>query len=222
MAGQQAAAEASVTGSFLAFIGISILVIVTPGPDTAMTVRNTLLGGRGGGLFTALGVATGQAVWALATSVGVVTLLVASEPVFNAVKLAGAAYLVFLGAQALVGAWRGTASIEIAASERPRRRLSARAGFIQGLLSDLGNPKMAVFFSSLLPQFAPQHGNVFMTLVLLGLVFCALTFAWLAFYAVAIARLGALLRRSAIRRTLDAVMGTVLIALGLRLAAEQR
>jgi threonine/homoserine/homoserine lactone efflux protein len=209
------------TGSFLAFLGISILVIVTPGPDTAMTVRNTLLGGRAGGLATAFGVATGQAVWALATSVGVVALLVASEPVFNAVKFAGAAYLVFLGGQALWAAWRGTPPAQTAAAI-PARRLSPRASFLQGLLSDLSNPKMAVFFSSLLPQFAQQQGDVFLTLVLLGFVFCAMTFAWLALYAVAIARLGALFQRSAVRRALDAAMGTVLIALGLRLAVEQR
>src|SRR5437588_5995543 len=90
-----------VTGHFAAFLGISLVVIVTPGPDTALTIRNTLLGGRASGVFTALGVAAGQAVWALATSLGIVALLVASEPVFVAVKLAGAAYLVILGAQAL-------------------------------------------------------------------------------------------------------------------------
>jgi threonine/homoserine/homoserine lactone efflux protein len=210
-----------VTGSFVAFLGISILVIVTPGPDTAMTVRNTMLGGRSGGLSTALGVATGQAIWALATSAGIVALLVASEPVFNAVKLAGAAYLVFLGAHALLAAWRGTTPMH-SAGVAPTRRLSPRVGFVQGLLSDLGNPKMAVFFSSLLPQFAPQQGDVFASLVMLGLIFCAMTFAWLALYAAAIARLGALFQRSAMHRALDAAMGTVLIALGLRLAAEQR
>lgn len=211
------------SGSFLAFIGISILVIVTPGPDTAMTVRNTLLGGRIGGVFAAFGVATGQAIWALATSVGLVALLVASEPVFNALKYAGAAYLVFLGAQALIGACRGTApSLQAPAATRCASRLSPRASFVQGLLSDLGNPKMAVFFSSLLPQFAPREGEVFATLIGLGLVFSAMTFLWLAVYAAAIARLGALLQRSGIRRALDAVMGTVLIALGLRLAVEQR
>ena len=207
-------------GSFLAFIGISILVIVTPGPDTAMTVRNTLIGGRRGGIATALGVAMGQSIWALATSIGIVALLVASELVFNALKFAGAAYLIFLGAQALLEAWRGTAPAIVV--NAPVRRLSPRAAFVQGLLSDLGNPKMAVFFSSLLPQFAPQQGDVFATLVSLGLVFCFMTFAWLTLYAAAIARLGAWLQRSAIRRTLDAAMGTVLIALGLRLAAEQR
>lgn len=85
---------------------VAVVVIVTPGPDTALTIRNTLLGGRRGGVFTAMGVAAGQATWALATSVGVATLLAASEPVFVAVKLGGAAYLVFLGIQALRGAWR--------------------------------------------------------------------------------------------------------------------
>src|SRR5882672_12662327 len=94
------------TGPLLAFLGISALVIMTPGPDTAITIRNTLLGGRIGGLATALGVAVGQAIWALATSAGIVALLVASEPVFLAVKYAGAAYLVILGAQALFQALR--------------------------------------------------------------------------------------------------------------------
>src|SRR5216684_178412 len=92
------------TGPLLTFLGISILVIVTPGPDTAITIRNTLAGGRAGGIATALGVATGQAIWALATSVGIVALLVTSEPLFLAVKYAGAAYLVVLGGQALWGA----------------------------------------------------------------------------------------------------------------------
>jgi threonine/homoserine/homoserine lactone efflux protein len=213
----------AMTSSFLAFLGISILVIVTPGPDTAVTVRNTLLGGRGGGVFTALGVATGQAIWALATSIGIVALLVASEPLFAAVKFAGAAYLVFLGGQALLAALRGGGP-DVPAGGGPvsGRRLPPSSAFLQGLISDLGNPKMAVFFSSLLPQFAPQGEGAFAMLVLLGLVFCALTFAWLTIYAFAIARIGTVLRRSKIRRTLEAAMGTVLIALGLRLTAEQR
>ena len=85
------------TVPLLAFLGISALVIMTPGPDTAITIRNTLTGGRVGGFATALGVATGQAIWALAASAGIVALLVASEPLFLAVKYAGAAYLIWLG-----------------------------------------------------------------------------------------------------------------------------
>ena len=94
---------------FVAFLGIAVLVIVTPGQDTALTIRNSLLGGRRGGILTALGGSTGQAFWTLAATAGIAALLVASEPVFAFVKLVGAAYLVFHGAQALVDACRSRA-----------------------------------------------------------------------------------------------------------------
>ncbi|HEY7489113.1 MAG TPA: LysE family translocator [Streptosporangiaceae bacterium] len=204
--------------SLLAFLGVSALVIMTPGQDTALTVRNTLSGGRRGGLVAALGVCSGQTVWTLATSVGLSALLVASEPAFLAVKYVGVAYLLFLGAQAIRDAIRGTAHAhETAAGEGVRRR-SAALSFRQGLISDLGNPKMAVFFTSLLPQFGTQ----FFALMLLGLLFSVMTFLWLAGYASVVASMGDLLRRGRARRILDAVTGTVLVGLGLRLAAEHR
>ncbi len=207
------------SASFLAFLGISILVIVTPGPDTAITVRNTLLGGREGGIATALGVSTGQMIWAMATSLGLVALLLASEPVFQAVKLAGAAYLIWLGVQSLLGAWRGTAPDQSVAGSP---RLAPVVAFRQGVINDLGNPKMAVFFASVLPQFAPEGQGMLSGLVALGLVFSGLTFVWLAAYAAAVSAAGSLLKRSGIRRVIEAVTGTVLVALGLRLATEQR
>ena len=210
-------------GSLLAFLGISALVIATPGPDTAITIRNTLLGGRAGGLATAMGVATGQAIWALATSVGIVTLLVASEPLFLAVKYAGAAYLVVLGIQSLRAAFRSAAPLSVAMKSLPAaQRLAPRVAFRQGVISDLGNPKMAAFFTSLLPQFAPAGDASFAALALLGLLFSLMTLSWLAGYALAIARAGALFERPVVRRTLDGVTGAVLIGLGVRLAAEDR
>src|SRR5918995_846490 len=136
------------TGPLIAFIGIAALVICTPGPDTAMTIRNALLGGRSAGLATALGVSTGLAIWAVATSAGIVALLIASEPLFLAVKYAGAAYLVWLGFQALREALRPSASAGGQhAAAAPLRRLTPFAAFRQGVISDLGNPKMAVFFA---------------------------------------------------------------------------
>jgi len=209
--------------SFLAFLGISVLVIVTPGPDTAITVRNTILGGRRGGLATALGVSTGQAIWAAATSAGLVAILLASEVIFQAVKLFGAAYLVYLGAQSLWSAFRPHRRMQdAAAGPRLVQRLAARAAYRQGVISDLGNPKMAVFFASILPQFAPAGEGMFSMLILLGLVFSLLTLSWLAFYAVAIDKAGAFLRRPWVRRIFDGIMGTVLVALGLRLATEHK
>lgn len=197
-----------------AFLAISALVIVTPGQDTALTIRNSLLGGRRAGVFTALGVSSGQAVWALATSIGIAALIVAFEPAFHALKLAGAAFLVYLGAQALYAALRG---------QRTEQRstggtLNGATALRQGLLSNLGNPKMAVFFTSLLPQF----GSSFPVLLGLGLVFCLMTFTWLTAYAFAVAKAGDLLRRPAIKRAFDALLGAVLVALGLRLATDRR
>jgi threonine/homoserine/homoserine lactone efflux protein len=201
--------------AFFAFFAVAALVIVTPGQDTALTVRNSLLGGRRGGTFTAAGVAAGQAVWTLAASAGLAALLVASEPAFLAVKVLGAAYLVFLGVQSIVHAVRGHPQVTTTRG----KELTPRAAFRQGLVSNLGNPKMAVFFTSLLPQFG---GESFGALLALGLVFCAMTFVWLSAYAAAVAKAGDVLRRPAIKRVLDTVVGVILVSLGLRLATERR
>jgi threonine/homoserine/homoserine lactone efflux protein len=204
-----------VTASLVTFLSVSALVIATPGPDTAITINGTVGGGRRGGVFTALGVSCGQTVWTLAASAGISALLVASEPAFLAVKYLGAAYLVALGLHAIWSAARQEPAAPATAGKPARR--GALACYRRGLLSDLGNPKMAVFFTSLLPQF----GTGFAALALLGLMFCAMTFLWLACYAMAVAKLGHLLRRSPARRVLDAVTGSVLVALGVRLAIEQ-
>jgi threonine/homoserine/homoserine lactone efflux protein len=205
--------------SLLAFVAVSAVVICTPGQDTALTIRNTLAGGRRSGVATAGGVALGQGVWTVAASAGVVALLSASEPVFRALKLVGAAYLVYLGVQSLWAAIRGGKPRPYAVGAGLARPSSHRA-LRQGVLSNLGNPKMAVFFASLLPQFAPDGSGSFVTLLAFGLLFCAMTFAWLTLYAATVARLGRLLTGT-VRRALDAVTGVVLVALGLRLATER-
>jgi threonine/homoserine/homoserine lactone efflux protein len=204
-------------GELAAFLGVSAIVICTPGQDTALTIRNSLLGGRGAGVFTAVGVSTGQALWALATSAGLAALLVASEPVFLALRLAGAAYLVLLGCQALLAAVRGRPVAH--GRTVSGGSLAAAAAFRQGVLSNLGNPKMAVFFTSLLPQFGEAS---FAALLGLGLLFSAMTLVWLTAYAAAVARAGDVLRRPRIRRLLDALVGAVLVTLGLRLATDRR
>jgi threonine/homoserine/homoserine lactone efflux protein len=198
----------------LGFLLVAAVVIVTPGQDTALTIRNTLAGARRGGIATAAGVSAGQAVWTVATSVGLAAVIAASEPVFRAVKLAGAVYLVVLGLQSLRDAVRRRSR---APSQAPASVPVSRA-FRQGLLSNLGNPKMAVFFTSLLPQFG---GESFGALLALGLVFCTMTFVWLSAYAAAVAKAGDVLRRPRVRRILDALVGAVLVGLGLRLVTER-
>jgi len=195
----------------LAFLGVAAVVIVTPGQDTALTIRNALGGGRRGGFFTAVGVALGQATWTVAAAAGVAAVLRASEPAFLAVRLAGAAYLVFLGAQTLLAALRGRRV------EHRVRVATARGAFRQGVLSNLGNPKMAIFFTSLLPQFGTSFGAMFA----LGLVFCTMTLVWLTAYGIAVAKAGDFLRRPRVRRIVDLVTGAALAAFGIRLAVER-
>ena len=204
--------------SVAAFVAVSAVVICTPGQDTALTIRNTLAGGRRSGIATAGGVALGQAIWTIAASLGVVALLSASEPAFRALKLAGAAYLVYLGAQSLYAALRRHGhghEVRRGAPIAPARALR------QGIISNLGNPKMAVFFASLLPQFAPGGAASFTGLLAFGLLFCSLTLGWLTLYAFAVARVRPLLAGPA-QRVLDALTGVVLVVFGARLAAEQR
>jgi threonine/homoserine/homoserine lactone efflux protein len=207
--------DSTMLAEFAAFLLVSALVIVTPGQDTALTIRNSLLGGRSGGIATAAGVATGQATWAVATSLGVAALLRASEPAFLALRLAGAVYLVYLGAQALVSAFHSRG--RRAATGAATRRLAPSIAYRQGVLSNLGNPKMAVFFISLLPQFTKSFAG----LLALGVVFCCLTLVWLSVYAIAVSRARNLLARAPIRRAFDATTGAVLVAFGIRLAAER-
>ena len=203
----------------LAFVGVSVVVICTPGPDTALTVRNAFAGGRRCGVATAAGVAVGQAVWTLATSVGIAELIQASEPAFLAMRTVGAAYLLYLGAQSLWAAWRDRPHASPDAG--PSLRLTPARSLRQGMINDLANPKMAAFFLSLLPQFAsPERGVT--GVLLLGLLFCLLTFAWLALYSLAVDRARTALARPRVRRTLDALAGCVLVGFGARLAVQQR
>ena len=198
----------------LPFLAVSALLIVAPGPDMALVARNALVAGTRGGILTSCGSVTGLVIWTLAASAGVAALLRASEPAFLALKIVGAAYLVFLGAQALRAAWRrdeGTAA--------PRAR--SRRFYRQGLVSNLGNPKIAVFFTSFLPQFAPA-GASFFALLALGVVFSLMTLAWLLGYGVVVARAGDVLRRPRVRRALEGATGVVLIGFGVRLATEHR
>jgi threonine/homoserine/homoserine lactone efflux protein len=186
----------------IAFLVVAVVVIVVPGPDFALTLRNSV--SRGRGIATAFGVSTGALVWALATAAGLAALLVASRPAFDALRLVGAAYLIWLGLAIFFSGRRGHA----ARTPRPG------SPYRQGLINNLSNPKMPIFFTSLLPQF----GTSFAALAAHGAVFATLTLAWLTL----VARAGAALRVPAIRRALEVVSAVVLVAFGVRLATERR
>jgi RhtB (resistance to homoserine/threonine) family protein len=202
----------------IAFLAVAAIVVITPGVDMALVTKNALRHGRGSAIATALGVNLGIVVWTGAAALGLAALIAASAAAFAAVKLAGALYLIYLGVQAL---WRSPArSTEVANSSRGLT-IRDRVAFRQGLLSNLLNPKIAVFFTSLLPQFVGSHGTA-VDLLMLGALFNAMGVVWLLSYAVLAARARAVLGRPAVKRTLDRLTGTVLIGLGVRLALERR
>lgn len=204
----------------LVFIGVAALVIVVPGPDTAVVTKNVIVHGRRAALGTSLGVSAGLAVWTIAAAVGVASLLHASAPAFTALKLVGALYLVWLGIQALRAAHH--ASGEQAAELAARPAMTALGGFRQGFLSDLANPKIGVFFTGLLPQFVSPGHPVLLPFLALGAVFEAMTLLWLCAYCLIAARAADTLARPRVRAALDRITGCVLIAIGIRLATERR
>lgn len=198
------------------FLALSILLIVIPGPDTAVVTKNALLGGRRSGLLASAGVSMGLTVWTIAAALGVAALLRASAVAFLVLKLIGACYLVWLGVQMLRA--RG-----LAAEDAGRRGAGGGIRSLrQGLLSDLGNPKIAVFFTSFLPQFVRADGSAFASLLALGATFAALTLVWLSAYSLLVGHAGAVMRRPAVRAALDRFTGLVLIGFGVRLALERR
>ena len=202
------------------FLLLSALLAIVPGPDTAIVTRNALVGGRRAGLLTILGVAAGLAVWTLAAGAGIAAVIRASEPAFDALKFAGALYLAFLGIQALWGALRKQGPRELPRASGAR--IPGWSAFRRGALTNLGNPKIAVFFTSFLPQFTTGSSPSFGALVTLGLLFCAIGLSWLTLYTLVVARIGDFLRRPRPRRVLEGLTGVVLLGFGLRLAAEHR
>jgi RhtB (resistance to homoserine/threonine) family protein len=203
------------------FLPVAAVLIIVPGPDTALVTKNAVLHGRQAALGTALGVNLGLVVWTVAAALGLAAVVRASAVAFTALKLIGAAYLIWLGVQALRVARRQSATGVAEGSVRARH-LGGLGGFRQGLASDLSNPKIAVLFTSLLPQFVAARAPTLMPFLLLGAIFVAMTLVWLCAYATLAARASATLQRPAVARALERFTGVVLIGLGVRLATESR
>ena len=201
----------------LAFVAISALLAVTPGVDMALVAKNGLLRGRRDAVLTAIGVCLGLLGWTAATAVGVSALLRTSAVAFTILKLAGAAYLLYLGVQALWASRR--ADLPTAPLETGRR---GRSPVRQGLLTNLLNPKIAIFFTSFIPQFVDPGEPVLVPSLVLGALFTLIGLAWLLAYALVVSAAGNALRRPRVKRVLDRLTGCVLIGFGVRLATERR
>jgi threonine/homoserine/homoserine lactone efflux protein len=200
----------------LAFISVSIVVVVVPGPDMALIARNVVRHGRAAGFATSFGICTGILGWALAAGVGVSALLATSAVAFTALKLAGAAYLVYLGIATLRDRGGPAVAGTNGQAELPRRR-----AFLQGLLSALLNPKLGVFFLTLLPQFIAPGDPATLRALQLAVLFDLIGLIWLLAYSAMLGAIGDALGRPGPRRLMRWLTGTVLVGLGARVALER-
>jgi threonine/homoserine/homoserine lactone efflux protein len=204
-----------------AFIAISALLILAPGLDTALITKNAVLHGRRAAVATALGVNTGMVVWTAASAAGLVALVEASAVAFTALKLAGAAYLIWIGVATLVASRRPSGAVQDPPPQQ-RREVAPRTGYRQGLVCNVANPKAAVIFTSLLPQFVSSHHPSGLLFLELGGIFVLLAIVLQGSYAVIAANASRVLLRGRWRTVLDRLTGVVLIGLGVRLATERR
>lgn len=208
----------SVWRSIVLFSAFAAVLTVTPGPDTALVIRNTLRAGRRSGIVTAAGICSGLLVWSTLAGLGVTGLLSVSRRAYDVLRLAGAAYLIYLGIRSLLGSGPKDDDQELPAFERTRGVMS----FNTGVLSNLLNPKVGVFYITVLPQFIPAEGNVLPLTLLLGAIHAVEGMIWLAVVAWAVTKAGRFVRQPRIRRRLEAASGVVLIGFGLRVALDRR
>ncbi len=200
----------------LAFVAVSIAVVVIPGPDMALVARNVLRHGRSAGFATSVGICSGVLGWAIAAALGVSTILATSATAFTVLKLAGAAYLIYLGITTLRA--RDPAN---AAGANGSPDLRWHRAWLQGALSALLNPKLGVFFLTLLPQFIAPGDPPAVRALQLAVVFDLIGLAWLLVYSAMLGALGSALGRPGPRRLMRWVTGTVLVGLGARVALER-
>jgi threonine/homoserine/homoserine lactone efflux protein len=202
----------------------ALVLIMMPGPDQVLITRNALVGGTAGGLLTMLGGVLGLAVHASAAALGLSALLLTSATAFTALKIVGAAYLLWLAIQTLRSAARSlrqpassTATADAAdAAAAPIRRW---AYLRQGFLSNALNPKVALFFVTFLPQFlSTGSGSPQAEALLLSAIFAGLYLAWFGLYVAAVERLGRWLRRPRVRARIEQVTGVFLLTVAVRLA----
>ena len=207
---------------YFAFVALVAVLVLIPGPAVILVMRKAVTTGYRGALRVAAGVLAADLVWAAAAAAGVSAVIVASEPAFLALRFAGAAYLIYLGARLLLAP--GDKLLLPAVAARGEDETSARVGrppaFRQGFLCEMTNPKTLLVFTSVMPQFIPAGSSPFLP-ALLGLTFAGLGFASLTLYSLVLARAGGVLRRPKLARRLMRGSGGILVGFGVALAAER-
>lgn len=202
--------------NYLLFIIMSICLIILPGPDTAMATKNTLVAGKMGGVKTVFGTCVALLIHTLAAVIGLSALIVKSALLFSIFKYVGALYLIYIGIKALLAVKNkeGVNTNDVSINNDKEHTSCFRQGFLTNLL----NPKIAVFFLTFLPQFLNPSHNTFIQLLVMGLTYLVLTIIWFAFYIFLIDKISAFMKKPKTQRYIQGLTGIVLIGFGIKLA----
>ncbi|HDR7951603.1 TPA: LysE family translocator [Bacillus toyonensis] len=205
--------------NYLLFIIMSICLIILPGPDTAMATKNTLVAGKMGGVKTVFGTCVALLIHTLAAVIGLSALIVKSALLFSIFKYVGALYLIYIGIKALLAVKNkeGVNTNDVSINNDKEHTSCFRQGFLTNLL----NPKIAVFFLTFLPQFLNPSHNTFIQLLVMGLTYLVLTIIWFAFYIFLIDKISAFMKKPRTQRYIQGLTGIVLIGFGIKLAFEK-
>ena len=204
--------------AFLGFAAASVLIVLLPGPDTLVVVRNMLRGGRRRAAATVVGVLSGLVIWVAAASLGLSAVLRASHTGYDVLRYVGGAYLIYIGVQSL----RSRVALTVGAETHVQRRYGPLlgSGYLSGLATDLLNPKVGVFFVTFLPAFVPRGADVGITTMALGSVFVLETLLYFVALLAVADRVVSWMTDVRTRRRLDRGAGLIFIGFGLRLASE--
>ena len=208
---------------YLAFAGIAAVLTITPGTDMALLAKNVFARGKKGSSATIAGICSGLFVHATASALGLSAILAESARAFQIVKWAGAAYLFYLGVRALIRAWKESPPVLLDQGQSLAiKNVTQRASYLEGLFTNLLNPKVALFYLTFLPQFIAPGDPILRVSLFLASLHVAMSAVWLVIYSAALEKLNATLTRSGVRRGIEAVTGGLLMALGARLAFAKR
>ncbi|AWD68650.1 LysE family translocator [Priestia megaterium] len=202
--------------NFYLFVITCIFLIILPGPDTAIMTKNTLTGGKKGGFKTMLGICCALSIHTLTAIAGLSAIIAKSALLFSIFKYIGAVYLIYLGIKSL---WtlRNQETTDTVVESKYKNKSSFKQGFLTNLL----NPKIAVFFLTFLPQFVNPERHTFMPFLILGITYIVLTVVWYLFYIYLLNQISAFMKKPKTQKVIEGITGTILIGFGIKLALEK-
>ena len=207
--------------NYLLFILMSIMLIILPGPDTALITKNSISKGKKAGMHTVFGTLVALLIHTLATVLGLSALIVKSAFFFSLLKYIGAIYLIYLGCKSIMYILKKRPGADNE-NEKQRFKFENKSNFLQGFLCDILNPKVAVFFLTFLPQFSGSGSNAFFEFLALGLTYTFLTMIWSIFFVYLINYISDFMKKPSTLKTVEGITGGILILFGLKLALEHR